>query len=323
MKLKIFLVTVLALFLFPVNALAASYSIRLGQPKSPTNQNYFRLTFVALDTQDDPGGRQITVRCFKKGPSDGGYSQFDVDKVMIPGGNTDYCDVTNSILNTNGSYSFYVTASVPSEPSLTSSTVTVDYNTSGPSTPVYYSKEKVNNCDYKIKFKTANDSKTIKVQLFRSDNLSINVDNGAVISSKNIGPDQEGDITNTVPDCNKNYYFVIRAVDSSDNVSGTVGDSFTTTTNTTSTGNSLTAGSTPGISAIPLTTGSQVTSPTGKEGQNGETTPSPETTVTITPEASPSVLGSSTDKGSFIKWAIVIGLLIAGYFLVFKKRKAE
>ncbi len=118
-----------------------TFYVRLGQPKSPTNQDSLKLTFVAGDLTENPT-RSITVKCFKKGPSDGGYSQFDTDKVMIPGGNTDTCSVTSSILSTPGSYSFYVTADVPSEPTLTSSTVTVDFNTSGPETPQFVFQRK-------------------------------------------------------------------------------------------------------------------------------------------------------------------------------------
>lgn len=328
MKLKLFFLTALAFLFFPLSAQAiesSPFSIRLGQPKSPTNQNNFKLTFVALDTRDD---RSITVRCFKKGPSDGSFTQFDTDKVMIPGGNTDSCNITDSILNTNGSYSFYVTAEASSI-TQTSSTVVVDYNTSGPSTPNSYSKERLNSCDYKIKFRTADDGKTAKVQLFRSDTLNIPVGSSAVITELNIAPNTAGEITNSTPNCGKDYYYVIRAVDSADNASGVVGDSFTTTTivgSTTSGANGTTGTGAAGSGAIAINgANSQVTSPVdGKVDKQGENASGSATDTTTSP--TPSVLGTSTDKNKTIyKVLTVVTAALALFFTTksFKKSKSK
>ncbi len=314
MKFKITLLSALTALslVLPKISLAANFSVRLGQPKTPTNQNNFRLTFVALDTQTD---RNITVKCFKKGPSDVGYSQFDTDKVLIPGGNTDYCDVNTSILTASGSYAFYVTAEASST-ILTSSIVTVDFNTSGPDTPISYSKERLNSCDYKIKFKTANDGKTVKVQLFRSDTLNISVNDNAVLSTQSVGPNTEGEFVNSVPACGKDYYYVIRAVDSSDNTSSTTGDSFTTTTTSTSTSSSSNGGAN-GSGAIVVNGGkSQVGNPDGenlsvKENASESATPSP------------SVLGTSTDKrNNLYKWLATAILIVAGFFFL-RSRKTK
>ncbi len=324
MKLKTFLITALCLIglLTPSAVSAATFSVRLGQPKSPTNQNDIKLTYVALDSDN----REITVKCFKKGPSDSGYSQFDVAKTMIPGGNTDHCRATSSVISAKGTYSFYITGEIGSEV-ITSSVVTLDYNTDGPGTPSDYSKEKINNCDYKIKFKTSNDNgKTIKVQLFRSDTFNVSVDNNNIITTKFIGSNTNGEIINSAPDCNKNYYYVLRAVDSSDNVSGTVGDNFTTTSYTNST--NTTTGSTTGGSegstqpenqALLVVEGSQVTN--GEEATTQDEQVEEGSEITISPEPSPEVLGSSTDKNNFLKWSIVAAMVITGYFLIFRKKK--
>ena len=322
MKLKLTLITALALIglVLPKMSLAFDFSIRLGQPKSPSNQDNFKLTFVALDTVTS--GRQITVKCYKKGPSDGSFSQFDVTKIMIAGGNTDFCSVTNSILNADGIYKFKVIASVdsPSYVENPSSEVTVDYNTSGPSTPSNYSKERLNSCDYKIKFKTADDGKTVKVQLFRSDTLNIHVDAGAVLTSLTISPNTEGEIVNSVPVCGKDYYYVIRAVDSSDNASGTTGDSFTTTTTTTTTtATGSVAGSQAGTGAIVLSDASaQVTEP----GLSGSTTPEPIIDNSQVP--TPSILGTSTeDRKKITKWLLVAAAVIVAYSFMKSRRRSK
>jgi len=314
MKLKLFLLTALAIFLFPVSAFAANtFSLRLGQPKSPTNQSNFKLTFVALDTIES--SRQITVTCYYKKESDGGYTQFDVPKTLISGGNTDSCEVTSSMLNADGKYNFMVRGTVDSETH--ESTATVELNTSGPSTPVSYSKERLNSCDYKIKFKTANDGKTVKVQLFRSDTLNISVGSGSVLTQQNIGPDQEGSITNSVPVCGKDYYYVIRAVDSSDNASGTIGDSFTTTTTVTIT--TTVTGTTGAIALSGAST--QIIDVTGTgAGEGGSELPVTDITVT------PSVLGTETDNPKDInKWLLTLAGLFAIFFFsrILKKGKSK
>jgi hypothetical protein len=324
MKLKLNLIAVLTLvsLVLPMTSLAvaADFSIRLSQPKSPTNQDNFKLTFVALDTVSS---RNITVKCFKKGPSDGGFSQFDVDKVILAGGNTDYCNVNNSVLNANGSYSFYVTATADST-TLTSTTATVDFNTSGPSDPSDYSKEKINSCDYKIKFKTANDGKTVKVQLFRSDSLNIGVNSSSVIATQVIGPNQAGEIVNSVPDCNKQYYFVIRSVDGSDNVSGIVGDRFTTTTTTSTTTTST------GTSPLVLGSGALlVDGSTTTVNPDGDSSSSATPNATATPEnvsestGDASVLGSETEKVPGWKqpwfWIVLAGIGLVS--VIFSKKR--
>src|SRR5436190_17334557 len=109
---------VAAVLVFASQVFAASgfTSIRLSQPKSPTNQNNFKITFVTLDTQNNA----LTVECFKKGPSDGAFSQFGGDIAVAAGGNTGTCDVDGSIVSAAGTYSFYATA-MPTEGELATS----------------------------------------------------------------------------------------------------------------------------------------------------------------------------------------------------------
>lgn len=207
-------------------AVTPTVSIRLEQPKSPTGINDFPINFVALTTN----GSAVTVRCYKKSPTDGDFSQFGSDIVLSAGGNTDNCSVNSSVLNQNGTFQFYATAT-DSVNSVSSTTVTVDYNTSGPGTPSNYSKDHPSSCQYIIKFRTANDSgKTVKVELYRSDNTTFTVGAGSRVGSQSIGSDTNGQFENSVPDCSKTYYYVIRAFDSAGNGSGLVGDSNLTTT---------------------------------------------------------------------------------------------
>ncbi len=310
MKLKIFILTIFSALLIPSFAHAASFELRLDEPKTPTNQNSFQLSFTALDFNDEE--QNITVRCYKKGPSEGSFTQFDTDKILSTGGDADSCLVDSSILTTQGTYSFYVTGN--GGDLVTSDPVTVEYNTSGPSAPSDYSKEKVNSCDYKIKFKTANDGKTVKVQLFRSDTLNISVGSSSVIASLNIGPDMQGEIVNSVPDCNKNYNYVIRSVDASDNTSGTVGDSFTTTTvNNGTTTTSTTQNGTGSNGSSGAIAGSGSTSQVSPEDESASKLG--EINSGATTEPSTDILGASTEsKKNFTKWLLLLVAVFVGYF---------
>jgi len=306
MKLKLFLITVLSaigLIIPSVSYALTSLSLRLEPPKTPTNQNNFKLTFVVLQVG---GTENITVDCYKKLSTDSDYIKFDT-KVIDPEGDTDYCNVDSNVLNTAGEYSFYIKANGSQ-----SNAVIVNYNSSFPSTPVSYSKERLNDCDYKIKFKTADDGRTVKVELFRSDTKSISLDSGGRVASTNIGPNTEGEFTNSVPVCGKEYYYVIRAVDSSDNVSGTTGDSNTTTTSSTST---IVTGS----SAIAIGSGSQVAGGTTiEETISGTPTGEPSSTES----GNAAILGTETSKGFNIKWLSIPLILIAAYFFLKSRKRA-
>ncbi|OGH16649.1 MAG: hypothetical protein A3C30_04445 [Candidatus Levybacteria bacterium RIFCSPHIGHO2_02_FULL_40_18] len=205
----------------------AAVSIRLDQPKSPTNQNNFKMTFVTLDTESDP----VIVKCFKKGPSDGGFSQFGGDVAIAAGGNAGSCGSVSSFVSAEGTYQFYAEATGGSD-TATSPTISVDYKTTGPGTPTNFSKDK-SACVYKIKFKTADDSgKTIKVVLYRTDSSS---SEAGEVDSISIGSNTEGQFENTIPDCNKEYFYAVRAFDAASNSSGLVGDSMSVTTTSTAT----------------------------------------------------------------------------------------
>ncbi len=217
---KIFL-TILFIVLSTANVFAASpVSIRLSQPKSPTNQDTFNIVFTTLDVQ----GRVITVKCLKKAPGEAGFTQFGGDQVLSSGGNTGNCAVNSSLITTEGTYSFQATAQAGAD-SATSATVDVEYKKTGPGEPVNYSKERPSDCVYKIKFRTADDSgKTVKVKLYRSDSTTVDASSVSQVDSISIGSSTDGQFENTVSDCGKTYYFGIRAFDSAGNASNMVGD---------------------------------------------------------------------------------------------------
>lgn len=224
---------------------AKQVSVRLEQPKSPVNQNDFTINFVTLDLQD----RSVTVTCFQKGPSDGGFTQFGSAQTFPSGGNSGNCTVNSSVLNDGeGSYTFRVEATAGDGvgDNFDDESTTVTYDTSGPGDVRDYSKNKTNACEYTIHFKSAPDSgATVKVELYRSDAVPFNADNGSRIQTIAMGSDEAKNVTDTPPDCNKTYYYAVRAFDAAGNGSALVGDNVNTVTVVNTTG-------TPAQGAIPV-----------------------------------------------------------------------
>ena len=293
-----------------VSAASSDLSVKVSAPKSPTNQNSFNVNFVALDLLDRP----VTVKCFKKGPSDGGFIQFGSDFNLSAGGNSDNCVVNSSLVNSQGTYQFYVQATAGSD-DVVSSTVAVDYNTSGPGTPVSYSKEKINDCTWKIKFTSASDGgKTVKIEAYRSDNPSFNADSGNRFAQIPIGSGQNGETAITVPDCSRTWYFAIRAFDSAGNGSGVIGDSFTTTINST------TSVSTPTSGAIAVTQGTNIAS-----DENASPTPTTNGDGVSTSNnggENPQVEGAATSKllkDGRIRFMLILAGVVAVVYVLKKK----
>jgi|WetSurMetagenome_2_1015567.scaffolds.fasta_scaffold18950_2 hypothetical protein len=218
------LLGVVLVFLCAGTSFAAT-SVRLEQPQAKTYRNTFDITFVALDTQDS----LVSVQCYKKGPSDSGFVSFGSAIGLSEGGNTDVCQVNSGVINTNGTYQFYVVAAGSS--TVTSNTISIEHSDAIPAAPEAYSKTKPDNCTYKITFRTANDGKTVKVNLYRSTDSYFTLDSGHQVNSTNIGSDTEGSLTDNIsPNCNTSYYYAIRAFDTFGNGSDLRGDSNVTTT---------------------------------------------------------------------------------------------
>ena len=260
------------LIISPIRAQTSNLSVRLEEPKTPTNTKNIELKFVALDIQ----GRGVTVNCLKKGPSDSSFVQFSSETLSGVNGNASHCSLSLAITD-NGPYQFQTKAVAGGEEAL-SNIVSLDYNTAGPGTPNDYRKDKINNCDYKIHFKTANDGdKTVKVELYRSTSTDFSANNESLVNSVNIGSNQEKDIYISVPDCTKSYYYVLRAFDNAGNGSGVIGDTITKNIINNTTTVIPTSGAIPLIGDNNIPKESEINEPTSAEEQGtvlGVETPS-------------------------------------------------
>ena len=270
--------------LFAHTVFAANVSVRVEQPKSPTNQNDFPLHFVALDVL----GRTVTVTCYKEAPGESSYTQFGSSQVLPDGGNNGYCQ-TSGVLSSKGTYNFEVTATAGSDTA--TGTVSVAYDNSGPGDVFGYSKDH-NSCQYVIHFTTANDSgATVKVELYRSDAVPFTADTSTRVQTISAGSNETHAVTDTPPDCSKTYYYAVRAFNAAGNGSALVGDNVTNETVITPT-----PGQSAGAIPVSGTNGNVLgvqTGPTGATGTageggqvEGESTPSAEV-VNLPPKNQP------------------------------------
>lgn len=259
---KLVVILAFALSIFVTSQVNASdISVRLSEPKTPTKNSDFKLVFTVLDLTDSDS--PISARCYYKDSLAGAWTQFDSDKAISAGGNTDSCQVNSSVVKENNkTYYFKVMATngAASDDSELQGLVSVTFDDRDPSVPTNYKKEKIGSCQYKISFKTADDGMTTRVEVYRSDSTTMSLDGSTRVGDVTVSTNTDGSFTETVPDCNKTYYYVIRAFNVAGNASGPIGDSVTITTSTTSTQVQQTEGG-----AIPV---ANVTLPQG--GQSGQ-----------------------------------------------------
>jgi hypothetical protein len=224
-------------FLFGIPLIIGSYHVQAGtlsnlaarmeDPKTSISTNSFLLGFVALDR----GGNEVKVQCFKKGPADGGFVQFQTLNLNA-GGSSGNCAVDSAVVPTDGTYQFHIKATAGSE-SITASDVSVEVVTNGPGTPTNYRRTKVSDCENNIKATTASDEgKTVRVEIYRSAKTSFTLDAATLIKSLEVGSNQPINYTDTEPNCGDTYYYAIRAFDSAGNGSGVVADERTVTRTT-------------------------------------------------------------------------------------------
>lgn len=323
-KMKVILVVLFSLSPFlmsrPLIAHAADpdnqLSVRIEQPQTPTRSNDWKLGFSVLDRSFGTP----TVTCYVKKPSSGSYVSFGATHTSAkPEGDNGSCLVDSSVVSEQGTYSFYVTA-VSGELSENSATVTVLYDTEGPDRPVYYHKENIGYCHNKISFRSADDGgRTSSIQIFGSTNTTFNTDAGTRLGSVTLGSNQEGSFTHNQvgEDCNKTWYYVIRAYDSVGNSSAHLGDEIVTITTITP--------SAPTFGAIPVTTGAG--SVLGQEASATATntaTPAPEQTSNV--EGSGLVAGikdvvnTATSNPKIWYYLAGVVLLILGIYVYSRRR---
>ncbi len=194
------------------NAAASSLVIRISEPKSPINTD-FKIDFVALSTDN----KTINIKCLKKSPNETGFTEFS-SVALKAGGNSGVCNVGTGILNKEGTYDFKVTASTTDE--TTEEIIYVNYKDEGPERPEYIKKSKNNSCEYEITVKTAKDTETEYVEVYRSDKKSFLAEDSTRIKTLYMGANEKETFIHLLygSDCGDSYY-AVRAFDGAGNPS--------------------------------------------------------------------------------------------------------
>lgn len=189
----------------PNTVLAADSDIqvKIMKPETPTNKKSFNVGFVVLDLSNNP----VTVECFK----DAEVEPFETHTPANAGN----CAVT---IAASGTYTFYVKATSASGTKKTAP-VTVEVNLDKPSPVIDYSK-----AGNVLKFKTANDGKTVKVEIHRSEKSSYTANASTKIHEMVVAPNTEYTWTDATAEPGKTYYYALRSLDAFGNVSTMVSD---------------------------------------------------------------------------------------------------
>ena len=277
--------------------------VRIMQPATPTNKSNFNVGFVALDLKNNP----ITVECYK-------------DAVLfetIPNVNTGNCPAK---VDASGTHTFYVIAkSASGEQKSADVTVVVDLEKPAP--VIDYSK-----AGNVLKFKTANDGKTKKVEIHRSTTPKYTANESTRIHTMHVSPNTEYSWTDTTAEAGKTYYYALRTVDAVGNVSAIVSDPEVKIVppTTTGTGTGTTA-------TVTTPTEGEVAGQTDtkKEGEvAGETddiTEGEDTEVKKTEEGKEKVDIKETGKNILSKWYfwVIVVVVIGGIAFYVKKQKSN
>lgn len=227
--LKGVILSVVALLL-PTAIFAGYFAVEIETPKTPTKVGTYDIAFFATNTEK----KIVKVECFEDG-----VSFQTLDNV-----NSGKCKVSGK---TGGTYKYYVEATDEDGTKKQSKEVTIAVDLTKPSVVENYKKD-----GNVLKFKTANDGRTEKVEIFRSEKPSFIANASTFLAEVKCAPNTECTYTDSTAVAGKTYYYAIRAVDNIGNTSGfvsdekviTVAEKTGTTTNVSNIGNTTTTGST-------------------------------------------------------------------------------
>ncbi len=212
--------------------------------------------------------------------------------------------VNSSVVGEQTDYTFRVGG-------MTTSTI---YDASGPSPVSGYSKERVGDGEYKLRWRNPTDTDFDKVIIYRGDVVDFPADAGHEIARVNGSPNVDLSYNDHfAPDAGKTYFYAIRALDHAGNSSSLAGDGSLTVTTVTKTASPVSGSGK--VTILPNEgTGSVL-------GSDASASSAPESTGGLQSS-------QNTPQGEgFIKWILthkkislgVLAILIAIGYFVFKK----
>lgn len=221
-------------FTASVYAAPSDLETRLSAP-SGTNRVNNTLEFTVLDVLGRDSN--INFECFVQRPSQVMFDPvaFDSGVLTISGANTQFGNsgvcLTNAGVFSEGSGDYQIKVVANKDGDVAESNiVTLAFDNIPPSNLVSYSKSRAS-CTFTLNFRTANDGQTDRVEIFRSQSSSFIADLSTFVVSTDVNPDSNEVYVDNIAGCNQNdYYYALRAVDASGNVSGFTTDTVVTVT---------------------------------------------------------------------------------------------
>lgn len=249
--------------------------------------------------------------------SNGGAVQFEVSKhggtftAFGPSINTDsnacIVQVDSFVVNDQTDYVFRAQG-------FTTSTT---YDVSGPSPVTGYSKERVSDGEYKLRYHTPSDTDFTQVVIYRGDTVDFSADASHEIARVAASPNV--DLTYSdhfAPDSSKTYFYAIRALDHAGNSSSLTGDGSTTKTVLGASTSPAGTGNTVIVLPKSGTQGSVLGSDTGAMASpSGDSTPISEAIINTNPGVLKWIL---THKK--VSLGIALVLLVLGYSILKEKK---
>lgn len=223
--------------------------------------------------------------------------------------------VTSSQVNEETKYYFKVTVD-----GVDSSEVSTTFDRSGTGPVSGYYKERTNDGQYKLHWKNPSETDFDKVVIYRGESADFTADNTHEIARVNGSPNSEMTYDdNFAPDANKNYFYIIRALDHAGNSSSIVGDGGTTTTTVQSTSKPTTSK----VATLPKedSSGSVLGTETSVDQTNIESTPAPKANEEAT---------EASQKNAVLDWILThkkltlgaaLAAVLAFIFLKFRSKK--
>jgi hypothetical protein len=206
---------------FTGSVLAINPKITVTQLDAYINYQNFKVSYSAIN--NDPGSISVQFAVSKDG---GAYTDFGP---VINGASGQVQVESGQISETGKKYCLRATIIGGSATSETCTT----YIQRTPAAPSNYWKERVNDGLYRIHWKTPNEDDFSRVFVYRSKNITFTAEDSTKIAE--VGGVKDTDIAwdNLGVDPGVEYYYLLRAVDKAGNASDLVGDTSTTTNQTT------------------------------------------------------------------------------------------
>ncbi len=292
--LKSFLVSIFLFFVFVGEAKAGELMIKGIDMPSWVNWEPIYISYTALETE----GKPINVKAYIKKEGESWQEVGSSNKL------SDTFRIERSYFPDNGVYKIYF-KEVNSGKTTPEESFNVDFTP--PSGVSEYRKERKDANVYKICWKNPGDDDFDRVIIFRSERTDGGFDKIGELGGVK---DEEKCFENGTPD-NRDYYYLIRAIDHAGNASYQVGDSEITTGEAVL--GTAVATPTPATVVLPLSKVSPTTTPAGEEGQIlGGTTDEEEI-------SQPGVMQKATQAvAKFGFWKILgIVVIIAGIIILF------